>query len=181
MRLEPFVGKGDLWVTQPFSVVTSDGVVWSVATDRSWLVAVQGGAPYPRGTVPSRPLFTILGLLQKSSEEPVSVALQDLRTFAGDYVDKPWSEADPSGYVLGVPVSLSRLAYLLKELPGENAQAWKLLLESHEPCLVLDILGECKVFLMGLGGVPPGVPTFTVGPDSEEDFDPAFFLRPSKS
>lgn len=174
MRLEKFVGRGDPWVTQPFSVVTPDGTPWAVATDRSWLVAVKGDSSYPRGVIPGRPLFVILGLLQKVPEKPTLVDLQSLRSFAGEYEDKPWSEADPSGYILEVPVSLSRMAYLLRELPGENVQLWKTLLETREPCLVFESSGECKIFLMGLSGAFPGASTFTV---AEEDYDLSFFLQ----
>lgn len=104
-----FSGSEDPMFSQPFTVVDRKGAVWTVATDKVWLVASRGNGTAPRFKGESEALFTVLKVLHYVPTDGVILPTQ----FPDSNVCS----------VLGVTVSTKRLQDLVMEAPAE-AKLW---------------------------------------------------------
>lgn len=95
--------------SQPFTVVDRKGSVWTVATDKVWLVAVRGNGTAPRFRGESEALFTVLKVIHYTPQSVLTLPTQ----FPDSNVCN----------VLGVTVSTKRLQDLVTEAPTE-AKIW---------------------------------------------------------
>jgi hypothetical protein len=110
-----YAGLEDPVLRQPFTVVDPDGSVWTVATDRVWMIAtkVRGASPRFRGNIEG--LNVILRMLRL---DPVNAVEFD----KADVLKR--LDPDGLGRVLGVAVSLKRLQDLLVGIPKDTLLAW---------------------------------------------------------
>lgn len=111
-----FTGSEHPVFKNPFTVVDRHGSVWSVATDRIWLVAAKDKNLSPRYKGDTGSLMVILKLLGLT---PVN----------GHTVDRERTLAvlpDESSIrsVLGVPVNVRRLRDLFESLPEPSVTCW---------------------------------------------------------
>jgi len=110
-----FTGSEDPVLSQPFTVVDPAGSVWTIATDKIWLVAVKGKGSAPRFRGDFSGLNILLKLLRLEPTDGVEFdkaeALKRL-------------DADGIGRVLGIAVSMKRLRDLLIGIPEEKLLAW---------------------------------------------------------
>ncbi len=111
-----FTGLEDPVLSQPFTVVDPDGSVWTIATDRVWLIAAKGRGSSPRFRGDIEGLSAILKILRLT---PPSNAIEFDKT---DVLNR--LETDGLGRVLGVVVSRKRLQNILAVIPKDTIVAW---------------------------------------------------------
>ncbi len=146
-----FAGSEDPVLSKPFTVVDPQGATWAIASDKIWFVAARNKNTCPRFRGESSGLSVILALLRA---EPVDPVLFDR--------EEVLSRIDPDGLgqILGITVSLKRLADLLT-FPVKHLKAW-----NATPILGLPSLGfdgeGWRAYLMGFDNVVGEIPAFSL-------------------
>jgi hypothetical protein len=151
----------------PFNMLVN-GVKWSLATDRSCVVAVKGWGDYKQPVwEESRQanrieVFTAY-LNATVPEGAISVPLVDLVTWA----TQPCENNYVIGRVLGLPMDTRRLAKILQDLPFKTVHIWDASEVTKVMCLGISAGGgSWKAFLAGF-------PLDEEGDTADvEDFDP---------
>lgn len=145
-------------------------IIWSVATDGAWLVAIKGGSLKP----PEEPKPIVVEILSSKPVEPsYEIEVSRLREWAGE-PPEVWefiNEEQDQGIVFNVVLDRRRLACLLSMVPFETVRVWN----STEPVGTRSIALEAQ----GWRAILAGVDANPEDPLEEgEDPIPVFVLKP---
>lgn len=138
MNLENYCGAGYI---KPFTIKDPSNSVWTIATDKVWLVATKQERPYPRLMAGIDALNKVLNLIKTSPGKSVmfdtASALDTLGRVEERFVQ-----------VLGVTVERDRLATILKDFGDSDGVLWDASTVVGVPSLGV-ISKESRWFLTG--------------------------------
>lgn len=160
--LPRFVGTED-WNSRPFQVLVG-GVVWSVATDRKWVVAMRGGDFEPPAGPPDK-LARVGEILRAPvSSDRFAVSVAELSKWARDVVDV--ATEDETGIapcsLLGVAVDAGRLVEILDGLFFQKIAVWNATGALGERAVGMTVAGGWLAYLAGLDRTSLSLPEFEI-------------------
>lgn len=133
-----FVSSEDPVFSNPFTVVDPSGSVWSLATNKVWLVAARKRSPCPRFKGDTASLTVLLRMLRLEPSNPITVDT----AYALDHLEEGMAK------VMGVVVSLRLLGDLLREAPVNPVQVWDTTPVLGPPSLGI-LCEDWRAYLMG--------------------------------
>jgi hypothetical protein len=140
----------------PFVLVV-DGIKWSVASDRKWVVAVRGAGPYLPWESSQERLTRVRTLLtMEPSSEAATVPVAEVLAWAG-----PQGPDILPGRLCGVLVDANRVSRLLTGLPFSKILVWDASELAQMPALGFSAGGRWKAILAGVrDDVDPQIDSF---------------------
>lgn len=170
LELKWFVANDKSWAAEPFSMVTPDRIHWSVATDRTWIVAVKGPGKLSRCKAPGKSFGDLISMLRLKPDVPIEIPVNELKKFAGEPSETFNNDDDPSGVFGGVQINLKRLARLLQGVEEENVRVWIATKQVQKPCLGFET-DAWKALLAGYSEIDEETPAFDLRSSSQKLFD----------
>ena len=166
LNLASFVhDEKDSWYSAPFSLADRKNQLWDAATDRAMFVAVRRKPRHRRFVGPGEEMFQMLKWLHGEPEESHDIVVADLLRWLG-----PTPKGQ--GLVLGVPVTLARLAKLLKTAPLKKVVLWQATKLVDDPrCLAFEVKDRWRALLMGHDKIEGDPPVFDLGGPEPVFFD----------
>lgn len=160
--LMKFTRSSDPVFTHPFTLVDRQGSVWTIATDKIWLVASKGPGTAPRFSGGAESLPCLLNILHYEPKDTVQLPTKV-------------TVEDNVCSVLGVTVVTKRFQDLLSEAPAES-RLWKV--EGLFPGLpgIGISTASWRAVLMGFTNVVGEIPVIDIAPDPVDLFDLAMGL-----
>lgn len=138
------VSEEDRYFAKPFSLAGAKRTLWSVACDRVWLVAFEDDAGFERWPGSGESLSQMLNYIQTKPNNPHEVEVAKLSDWIGL---KPKNKE--LGRICGAPLSLYRVAELLKLVPSDQVTLWDASkLAWNQPCLGMQSVAF-RAVLMG--------------------------------